>query len=318
MSDTVEKKEPGPMGESEPVAGVDPAAGDAAPEKRKREYKDFAHEKEDATHAHVDMSTIELKAEDLYDKEKVDLETIVIDDVFKLLQCDDQGLTAAEATRRLELFGPNKLEAEETNAFLQFLSFMWNPLSWVMEGAALVAIVLSNGEGQPPDWEDFLGIILLLLINSSIGFYEEHNAGNAVKALMDSLAPKAKVRRDGTWAEMDSASLVPGDMVSFKIGDIVPADCRLTEAINVSIDQAALTGESLPLSKKVGDQCFSYVYRARASTNHSNVLLTIVAQPVSRVKLKVSLSLPVPTHSLDVQHPLSVKTMTLPVTCRKF
>lgn len=100
-------------------------------------------------------------------------------------------------------------------------------------------------------------IVLLLLVNSSIGFYEERSAGNAVKALMESLAPKAKCRRDGKWSEIDSAELVPGDVVSFKIGDIVPADCRLYDAINVSIDQAGLTGESLPQNKHVGDQCFS-------------------------------------------------------------
>ncbi|TFK21807.1 plasma-membrane proton-e [Coprinopsis marcescibilis] len=224
---------------------------------RQREYKDFGHEDEAPTKAMVDMDTIELTAEDLYDKEKVDLETIVIDDVFKLLQCDENGLSEEEAERRLGLFGPNKLESEETNPFFQFLSFMWNPLSWVMEAAALVAIALSNGQGRPPNWPDFTGIVLLLLVNSAIGFYEERNAGNAVKALMDSLAPKAKVRRGGQWNEIESSILVPGDMVSFKIGDIVPADCRLTEAINVSIDQAALTGESLPITKKVGDQCFS-------------------------------------------------------------
>ncbi|KZT37013.1 plasma membrane H+-transporting ATPase [Sistotremastrum suecicum HHB10207 ss-3] len=238
----------------EPENGV---STPAEPEKRKREYKDFGHEEQKATHANVDMSEIQLKAEDLYDKEKVDLETIVIEDVFKLLQCDENGLTDEEATRRLELFGPNKLESEEQNAFLQFLGFMWNPLSWVMEGAALVAIVLSNGEHRPPDWEDFVGIVLLLFINSTIGFYEERNAGNAVKALMDSLAPKAKVKREGKWLEIESSGLVPGDMISFKIGDIVPADCRLIEAINISIDQAALTGESLPQGKKTGDQCFS-------------------------------------------------------------
>ncbi|KAG5644206.1 hypothetical protein DXG03_008869 [Asterophora parasitica] len=252
MSSNVEK-EPGPQGDSPTQAPATPTE----PEKKKREYKDFGHDEEKATHANVDMSTIELKAEDLYDKDKVDLETILIDDVFTLLQCTDAGLSPAEAARRLELFGPNKLESEEQNAFLQFLSFMWNPLSWVMEGAALVAIALSNGEGRAPDWQDFVGIVLLLFINSTIGFYEERNAGNAVKALMESLAPKAKVKRDGTWSEIESADLVPGDMISFKIGDIVPADCRLTEAINVSIDQAALTGESLPSSKKLGDQCFS-------------------------------------------------------------
>ncbi|KAI6038014.1 plasma membrane H+-transporting ATPase [Pisolithus marmoratus] len=245
------EKEAGPQGEDSSISQTPPES------KKKREYKEFGHDDEKPTHANVDMSMIELKAEDLYDKEKVDLETIVVEDVFKLLQCDDNGLMIDEAHRRLEIFGPNKLEQEEQNPILQFLSFMWNPLSWVMEGAALVAIALSNGGGMPPDWEDFVGIILLLIINSAIGFYEERNAGNAVKALMDSLAPKAKVKRNGQWQEIESANLVPGDMISFKIGDIVPADCRLTEAINVSIDQAALTGESLPQSKKEGDQCFS-------------------------------------------------------------
>ncbi|KAF7964728.1 hypothetical protein HWV62_3524 [Athelia sp. TMB] len=247
----VEKK-PGP---AETLAASTPDA--VGPEKKKREYKNFGYGQETVTDANVDMATIELKAEGLYDKEKVDLETIVLDDVFQLLQCDDQGLTQEEATRRIELFGPNQLESEEQNAFLQFLSFMWNPLSWVMEGAALVGIALLNGQHRPPDWEDFVGIVLLLFINSAIGFYEERNAGNAIKALMDSLAPKAKCKRDGSWSKIESSGLVPGDMVSFKIGDIVPADCRLTEAINVSIDQAALTGESLPQSKKLGDQCFS-------------------------------------------------------------
>ncbi|KAJ7265427.1 hypothetical protein B0H12DRAFT_197995 [Mycena haematopus] len=222
-----------------------------------RDYRDFAHDEEAATDTSVDLSTIELRAEDLYDKEKVDLETLVINDVFKLLQCDDKGLSPEEVERRLGLFGSNKLEQEDQNPFLQFLSFMWNPLSWVMEAAALVAIAFSNGEGRAPDWEDFVGITLLLFINSAIGFYEERGAGNAVKALMDSLAPKAKVKRLGIWSEIDSAGLVPGDMISFKIGDIVPADCRLTEAVTVSIDEAALTGESLPKSKKSGVFCFS-------------------------------------------------------------
>ena len=128
---------------------------------------------------------------------------------------------------------------------------MWNPLSWVMEAAALVAIALSNGEHRPPDWEDFVGIVLLLLINSGIGFYEERNAGNAVKALMDSLAPKAKVKRAGQWREIESANLVPGDMISFKIGDIVPADCRLTEAINISIDKLLLLESLFPRARRL-------------------------------------------------------------------
>ncbi|OBZ65519.1 Plasma membrane ATPase 2 [Grifola frondosa] len=149
MSDPTVEKEAGSTGPTKETPTPEP-------EKKKREYKDFGHDEEEKpSHARVDMSTIQLKAEDLYDKEKVDLETIVVDDVFKLLQCDEGGLDDAEAVRRLEIFGPNKLESEEQNPFLQFLSFMWNPLSWVMEAAALVAIVLSNGEHRPPDWEDF-------------------------------------------------------------------------------------------------------------------------------------------------------------------
>lgn len=100
-------------------------------EKKTTKHRDIdaEHGHQGAKHALVDMSTIELKAEDLYDKEKVDLESIEMEDVYQLLQADENGLASGEATRRIELFGPNKLETEEVNAILQFLSFMWNPLS---------------------------------------------------------------------------------------------------------------------------------------------------------------------------------------------
>ncbi|KAH9824918.1 H+-transporting ATPase [Melampsora americana] len=227
------------------------------PPKEARNFDKTFEEETSATRCLVDMKMIQLCAEDLYDREKVDLEQVQLEDVWTLLQTNEHGLTPAEVERRRTIFGPNKLEEKSVNPFLQFLSFMWNPLSWVMEGAAIVSIALSNGENRPPDWQDFVGIVSLLLINSGIGYYEERSAGNAVKALMDSLAPKAKTKRNGQWSELDSADLVPGDIVAFKIGDVVPSDCRLFDAVNVSIDQAALTGESLPSSKKVGDQCFS-------------------------------------------------------------
>jgi H+-transporting ATPase len=137
------------------------------------------------------------------------------------------GLTSEEAARRTEKFGSNKLESKEVNPFLQFLGFMWNPLSWVMEAAAIVAIALSNGENRAPDYPDFVGIVLLLLANSVIGFMEERQAGNAVKALMAALAPECKVKRDGEWKTLEASVLVPGDVISMKLGDVVPADGRL-------------------------------------------------------------------------------------------
>ncbi|KAG5031031.1 hypothetical protein JHK85_015013 [Glycine max] len=134
---------------------------------------------------------------------------------------------------------------------------MWNPLSWVMEAAAIMAIALANGGGRPPDWQDFVGIIALLFINSTISFIEENNAGNAAAALMAGLAPKTKVLRDGRWTEQDAAILVPGDIISIKLGDIIPADARLLEGDALSVDQSALTGESLPVTKNPSEEVFS-------------------------------------------------------------
>ncbi|XP_073299361.1 ATPase 9, plasma membrane-type [Primulina huaijiensis] len=190
-------------------------------------------------------------------KENVDLEHIPVDEVFNQLQCTKEGLTTSEAEKRLQMFGPNKLEEKEENKFLKFLGFMWNPLSWVMESAAIIAIALANGQGRPPDWQDFVGILALLIINSTISFIEENNAGNAAAALMAGLAPKTKVLRDGRWSEQEAAILVPGDIVSIKLGDIIPADARLLEGDALKIDQSALTGESLPVTKQPGSEVFS-------------------------------------------------------------
>ncbi|KAK2358754.1 plasma membrane ATPase [Trifolium repens] len=178
--------------------------------------------------------------------ETVDLERIPVEEVFEQLKCTKEGLSSEEGTHRLEIFGPNKLEEKKESKLLKFLGFMWNPLSWVMEAAALMAIGLANGDGKPPDWQDFVGIVCLLVINSTISFIEENNAGNAAAALMAGLAPKTKVLRDGKWSEQEAAILVPGDIISIKLGDIVPADARLLDGDPLKIDQSALTGESLP------------------------------------------------------------------------
>ncbi|XP_059453969.1 ATPase 8, plasma membrane-type [Corylus avellana] len=202
------------------------------------------------------MVAEELSLEDVRN-ETVDLERIPIEEVFEQLKCTREGLTEEEGQKRLQIFGPNKLEEKKESKLLKFLGFMWNPLSWVMECAAIMAIALANGGGKPPDWQDFLGIVVLLVINSTISFIEENNAGNAAAALMAGLAPKTKVLRSGKWSEQDAAMLVPGDLISIKLGDIVPADARLLEGDPLKIDQSALTGESLPVSKNPGDEVFS-------------------------------------------------------------
>ena len=129
-----------------------------------------------------------------------------------------------------------------------------------MEIAALVSIAVSNGEGRPPDWPDFIGIVFLLLLNATIGYFEEHRAGNAVKSLMAALAPECRVKRNGgTWTTIPASELVPGDIISIKLGNVIPADGRIISSLSgvISLDQAALTGESLPVSKTVGDKILS-------------------------------------------------------------
>ncbi|PPD75874.1 hypothetical protein GOBAR_DD27205 [Gossypium barbadense] len=204
-------------------------------------------------------------------KEAVDLENVPLEEVFQTLRCNRDGLTTEAAEQRLSIFGYNKLEEKQESKILKFLGFMWNPLSWVMEAAAIMAIALANGGGKPPDWQDFVGIITLLTINSTISFIEENNAGNAAAALMARLAPKAKVFRDGKWSEEEASILVPGDIISIKLGDIIPADARLLDGDPLKIDQvkfennnglivldeSSLTGESLPVTKGPGDSIYS-------------------------------------------------------------
>ncbi|EOY27420.1 Autoinhibited H(+)-ATPase isoform 1 [Theobroma cacao] len=225
-----------------------------------------------------------------FNREGIDLERLPLEEVFEQLRTSRGGLTSEDAEARLVIFGPNKLEEKPENKFLKFLSFMWNPLSWVMEAAAVMAIVLANGGGQGPDWQDFVGIICLLFINSTISFIEENNAGNAAAALMARLAPKTKVLRDGQWQERDAAILVPGDIISIKLGDIIPADARLLEGDPLKIDQAsacyrvknmpsdrlhALTGESLPVTKRTGDEVFS-----GSTCKHGEIEAVVIATGV--------------------------------------
>jgi H+-transporting ATPase len=160
------------------------------------------------------------------------------------------GLTSSEAQARLGKYGPNALVEKKKSALAAFLAYFWGPIPWMIEGAALMALIVQ-------DLGDFAIITALLLFNAVLGFWEEHEASNALDALKSSLALKARALRDGKWGEVAARSLVPGDVIRLYLGDVVPADCQLIEGDYLSIDQAALTGESLPVSKKVDSDAYS-------------------------------------------------------------
>ena len=159
-------------------------------------------------------------------------------------------MSQAEAQKRLTQYGPNEIEEKKTNPFLKFLSYFWGPIPWMIE----VAVILSGVVGH---WPDFFIILILLVANALVGFWEEQEAGNAIAALKAKLAINARVKRDGKWITSPARELVPGDVIHVRLGDIVPADARLLAGDPVEVDQSALTGESLPAERKSGEAVFS-------------------------------------------------------------
>jgi len=181
---------------------------------------------------------------------KDDLKSIPIAEVEKKLGSSPDGLSQAEATKRLTQYGPNELEEKKTNLILKFLSYFWGPIPWMIE----IAVILSAAARH---WPDFFIILVLLLSNAVVGFWEEKQAGDAIAALKAKLAIKARVKRDGKWVNPAARELVPGDVIRLRLGDIVPADARLLDGDEISLDQSALTGESLPATRKAGEAVFS-------------------------------------------------------------
>jgi H+-transporting ATPase len=173
-----------------------------------------------------------------------------LEEIYQRLGAGPDGLTAAQAKERLVRFGPNLLVEEKKNPILKFLSYFWGPIPWMIEAAALFA-------GLVQHWSDFVIILVLLLANGVIGFWEEFQAGNTIAALKAKLALFARAKRDGAWTSLPAAELVPGDVIRVRLGDIVPADARLLEGDPVEVDQSALTGESLPVTKGEGEAVYS-------------------------------------------------------------
>jgi H+-transporting ATPase len=181
---------------------------------------------------------------------KEDLKTLPMLELQAKLGSSPEGLTQEEAQKRLTQYGPNEIEEKKTNPFLKFLSYFWGPIPWMIEAAVILSAVARH-------WPDFGIILVLLLANGLVGFWEEREAGSAIEALKAKLAVKARVKRDGKWVNPPARELVPGDVIRLRLGDIVPADARLLDGDPVEVDQSALTGESLPASRKSGETVFS-------------------------------------------------------------
>ena len=162
-----------------------------------------------------------------------------------------QGLTSEEAKERLAKYGPNTIEEKEESWIHRLFRRFWGPIPWMIEVAAILSAAAQR-------WEDFTIITILLLVNAIVDFYQESKALNAIAVLKKKLARKALVLRDGSWQEIDASQIVPGDIVKIKIGDIVPADCKLLGGGDfLVVDQSALTGESIPVNRKAGEELYA-------------------------------------------------------------
>jgi H+-transporting ATPase len=161
-----------------------------------------------------------------------------------------QGLSRADVERLRVQYGYNELPEEKRNPVLKFLSYFWGPIPWMIEVAAILSAVVKH-------WQDFIVIMVLLVVNAVVGFWEEFKAGNTIAALKQSLAVQSRVKRDGAWATVPAKELLPGDLIRLRIGDIIPADANLLKGDPIQVDQSALTGESLPVIHNSGDLVYS-------------------------------------------------------------
>ena len=179
-----------------------------------------------------------------------DLKSLSLQELQAKLGSSPAGLTQAEVQLRLAHYGYNEISEKKINPLIKFLSYFWGPIPWMIEAAVILSALVRH-------WPDFFIILVLLLANAVVGFWEEYQAGNAIDALKARLAIEARVRRDGKWTTAQARELVPGDVIRVRLGDIVPADARLFEGDPVEVDQSALTGESLPVNRKTGETVYS-------------------------------------------------------------
>lgn len=171
--------------------------------------------------------------------------TLSSQEVLADLDAQADGLTADDASRRLEASGPNRLPAPpKTSAIRRLLGHFDDILIYILLASAVLKAILG-------DWIDFSVILAVAVINAAVGFLQEGQAEKALDGIRTMLSLDAQARRDGEWKVVDSEELVPGDVVRVRSGDRVPADLRLLEATNLQVEEAALTGESVPAAKQL-------------------------------------------------------------------
>ena len=160
------------------------------------------------------------------------------------------GLSNQEVTKRLTQYGSNELTEKHESILKKFLMTYWGPIPWLIEIAAVLSAVIQH-------WSDFAVIALMLVLNSLIEFIQSKKAADALAALKSSMALKSRAQREGKWCDVLAKNLVPGDIIHLENGDIIPADCVLLKGEYLLVDQAALTGESLPANKTIGAPAYS-------------------------------------------------------------
>ncbi len=183
--------------------------------------------------------------------ETPDFEKLSVEESLQHLHVDPAaGLSEDEAHERFERYGANECPTKEETTLHRIFRRFWGPIPWMIEVAAILS-------GAVKKWEDVGIILVLLFVNAGMDFWQESKALNALAVLKEQLARSATVKRGGRFREIDARELVPGDIVKLKIGEIAPADVKLIEGDYLQVDQAALTGESLPVSKTRNDVLFA-------------------------------------------------------------
>ena len=174
-----------------------------------------------------------------------------ISEVMKENGTSEKGLTSAEAEARLEKYGRNKLRAAKKDSlFTRFMKQLSDPMIIILICAAAVSGIIAVLENE--SFADVIIILAVVIINAVLGVYQENKAEHAIEALQEMSAATSKVLRNGETVIVKSEELVPGDIGLLEAGDGVPADGRIMDAASLKIEEAALTGESVPVNKLIG------------------------------------------------------------------